>query len=199
MPPIEEIQRQLHAAWRMMITGKPANVRAFDLSIDGFWNSFFAIVIAIPALVVGWVPLANIVAGADSTFGARLGAVFRVALVDLGAWVIPIILLALVSGYIGIRDRFIPLVVATNWASALYAFLMLPPALLRLVFPDMEALSLNLSLMVFLASLVLSWRLTNAALNKGPMLASGVFAGLLVASIASVFILQDLLMVAQPQ
>jgi hypothetical protein len=199
MPPLEDIQRQLHAAWRMMITGKPETVRAFDLSIDGFWNSFFAIVIAVPALIVGWVPLANVVAGADSTAGMRLVMMLRVALVDLGAWIVPIILLALASGFLGIRDRFIPLVVATNWASALYAFMMLPTALLRLVFPAMEELSLNLSLMVFLASLVLSWRLTNAALNKGPMLASGVFAGLLIASIATVFLLQELLMVAQPQ
>ena len=38
-----------------MMLGKPDGLRLLDLSADGFWNSFFAIVGALPALIAGWV------------------------------------------------------------------------------------------------------------------------------------------------
>ena len=55
---VDEIQRYLTGAWRMMM-GKADGLRLLDLSADGFWNSFFAIVVALPALIVGWVGVAN--------------------------------------------------------------------------------------------------------------------------------------------
>ena len=58
MPSAEEIQQYLTGAWRMMM-GKPDGLRLLDLSADGFWNSFFAIIVALPALFVGWVGVAN--------------------------------------------------------------------------------------------------------------------------------------------
>ena len=54
MPSVEDIQQYLTGAWRMMM-GKPDGLRLLDISADGFWNSFFAIVVALPALIVGWV------------------------------------------------------------------------------------------------------------------------------------------------
>ena len=47
MPSAENIQLYLTGAWRMMM-GKADGLRLLDLSVDGFWNSFFAIVIALP-------------------------------------------------------------------------------------------------------------------------------------------------------
>ena len=52
MPSTDDIYRQLTGVWQMM-TGKPDGIRLLDLSADGFWNSFFAIVVAVPALIVG--------------------------------------------------------------------------------------------------------------------------------------------------
>ena len=54
----DETQASLIGAWRLML-GKVDGLRLLDLSADGFWNSFFAIVIAAPALIVGWVGIAN--------------------------------------------------------------------------------------------------------------------------------------------
>ncbi|MER9338061.1 hypothetical protein NKJ06_29550, partial [Mesorhizobium sp. M0293] len=50
----DETQASLTGAWRLML-GKTDGLRLLDLSADGFWNSFFAIVVAAPALLVGWV------------------------------------------------------------------------------------------------------------------------------------------------
>lgn len=192
MPPGEQIQQYLTGAWRLM-SGKADGLRLLDLSVDGFWNSFYAIVVAVPALMVGWVPLAGELAGADAAFATRLGLMLRLAIVDIGAWVLPIAGLAAAAGYVGMRDRFVHYVVASNWGSVLYAWFMLPASLLRLVWPGAGEAATLVSLSIFLATLVLSWRLTNAVLGKGPGLATGIFAGMLVASILTLFALQDLL------
>ncbi|MBW7947607.1 MAG: transporter [Sphingomonadaceae bacterium] len=195
MPPGEDIHRHLLGAWRMM-TGKRDGLRLLDLSLDGFWNSFFAIVVALPPMLASWVPLAGELSGADASFGLRLSMLARLAVVDAGAWVLPLAALAAVAPYAGIRHRFVHYVVATNWGSAIFAWLTLPVSLIRLVFPGSGDLAPSLSLLVFIATLVLLWRLTDAALEKGPTVASGVFAGMLVASLLTLFALQDILGVA---
>ena len=59
-----DIQSSLTGAWHLML-GKVDGLRLLDLSADGFWNSFFAIVVAVPAMIVGWVGTANAIATAD--------------------------------------------------------------------------------------------------------------------------------------
>lgn len=194
MPPVEDIQRHLLGAWRMM-TGKRDGLRLLDISVDGFWNSFFAIVVALPALLVGWAPMAVELAGPDMRFAGRVLLMVRLAVVDVGAWVLPIAALAAVAGYAGIRDRFVHYVVASNWGSALFAWFMLPASLLRLVAPGAGDFATLISLAIFIVTLVLSWRLTDAAIDRGPGIATGVFAGMLLASILTLFALQDILRV----
>lgn len=194
MPPAEDIHRHLLGAFRMM-AGKRDGLRLLDLSLDGFWNSFFAIVVALPAMLASWVPLAGELA-ADASFPLRLSMLVRLALVDVGAWVLPLVALAAVADHAGIRHRFVHYVVATNWGSAIFAWMTLPVSLVRLIFPANVDLAAGLSLIVFIATLVLYWRLTNAALEKGAVTASAVFGGMLAASLVTLFALQDILGVA---
>jgi hypothetical protein len=188
MPSTEQIQIHLTGVWRMM-TGKPDGIRFLDLSADGFWNSFFAIVVALPALMVGWVGIANEL-GADPLFGSRVSILLRTAIVDIGSWVLPLLLLGIVAGPAGLRDRFVHYVVASNWASALIVWLMLPATLTRLFAPELRDFADLLSLAIFGISLILTWRLTNAAIGKGPVVATGVFAGMFVASVIVLLALQ---------
>jgi len=194
MPPAEDIHRHLLGAWRMM-AGKRDGLRLLDLSLDGFWNSFFAIVVALPAMLASWVPLAGELTG-DASFPLRLSMLVRLALVDIGAWVLPLAALAAVAERAGIRHRFVHYVVATNWGSAIFAWMTLPVSLLRLVLPASGDLAAGLSFLVFVATLVLYWRLTDAALEKGAATASAVFGGMLVASLLTLFALQDILGIA---
>lgn len=196
MPPADDIQRALTGAWQMMTTGRQDGLRMLDLSADGFWNSFFAIVVALPPLVAGWAPIAAELTGADAGFSARLSVLVRLAIVDIGAWLLPLAALAAFAGQVGIRDRFVHYVVATNWGAALFAWFMLPAALLRLFRPDAGEFAVALSLGIFFACLVLAWRLTNAALGKGAAMASGVFTAMLLASFITLFTLQNLLGIA---
>ncbi|MDG4878482.1 transporter [Mesorhizobium sp. WSM4935] len=187
----DETYASLAGAWRLMF-GKADGLRLLDLSADGFWNSFFAIVVAAPALIVGWVGIANEIGDPDA-FAGRLGMLIRLATVDLGSWVLPLVALALVAPRAGIGGRFVHYVVASNWTSAIIAWLMLPSALLRLFLPSSSEGASLLSLVLFALSMVLTWRMTNTTIGKGPAAGTAVFVGMFVASLLVLFGLQALL------
>ncbi|PBB97646.1 transporter [Mesorhizobium sp. WSM3862] len=187
----DETFASLAGAWRLML-GRADGLRMLDLSADGFWNSFFAIVVAAPALIVGWVGIANEI-GDPNAFAGRLGMLLRLATVGIGSWVLPLVALALVAPRAGIGGRFVHYVVASNWASAIIAWLMLPSALLRLFLPSTDEVSGLVSLLLFALSMVLTWRMTNATIGKGAAVGTAVFVGMFVASLLVLFGLQALL------
>jgi hypothetical protein len=187
----DETYASLAGAWRLML-GKADGLRLLDLSADGFWNSFFAIVVAAPALTVGWVGVANEIGDPDA-FAGRFSMLLRLATVDIGAWVLPLVGLALVAPRVGVGGRFVHYVVASNWASAIIAWMMLPSALIRLFLSSTNEFSGLVSLLLFALSMVLTWRMTNVAIGKGAAVGSAVFAGMFVASLVVLFALQALL------
>lgn len=189
MPKLEEIQQYLTGAWRMMI-GKPDGLRLLDISADGFWNSFLAIAIAMPALIAGWVTIANTLSPAFLPFGARLAIMLKLATVDIGAWILPLVAFAALAGPGGVSDRFAHYVISSNWGSALIIWMMLPPTLLRMFFPGTADFASAMSFCLFVVSLVLTWRLTNSALGKGIGMTTAVFAAMFVASVVALYGLQ---------
>jgi len=193
---VDETSSSLTGAWRLML-GKADGLRLLDLSADGFWNSFFAIVIAAPAMIVGWVGTANEI-GDPNAFAGRLGMLIRLATVDLGSWLLPLVALALVASRAGIGDRLVHYVVASNWASAITAWMLLPSALIRLFLPSGNPVAELVWLVLVVLSLVLTWRMTNAAIGKGAAVGSAVFAGMLVVSLAVLFGLVALLGITVP-
>ncbi|MER8436432.1 transporter [Mesorhizobium sp. M1312] len=192
----DETYASLTGAWRLML-GKADGLRQLDLSADGFWNSFFAIVVAAPALIVGWVGLANEI-GDPNAFAGRFSMLIRLATVDVGAWVLPLVGLALVAPRAGIGGRFVHYVVASNWASAIIAWMMLPAALIRLFLPSTNEFAVLASLLLFALSMILTWRMTNVAIGRGAAVGSAVFAGMFVASLVVLFGLQALLGIGAP-
>lgn len=187
----DQIQTSLLGAWRLML-GRPDGFRLLDLSADGFWNSFFAMVVAVPALAVGWVAVADEM-GDPAALADRFGVFARIAVVDLGSWVLPLVGLGLVARRLGLGGRFVHYVVATNWASAIAAWIMLPAAILRLFVPGPDPVSDTVLLIVILLILVLMWRVTNVAIAKGAAVGTAVFAGMFVASLLVQSGLQKLL------
>jgi len=182
MPSTEEIQHYLTGAWRVML-GKADGLRLFDISADGFWNSFFAMVVALPPLVVGWVGMANEIAAFSGDFGSRLSIVLRLAIIDFAIWVVPIVALALVARRARLADRFVQLVVASNWASALFVWATVPVPLLAMIWTMPPDVRNFLSLVLLALNIFVFWRVTNVALGKGAAVATAVFAGMFVLAV----------------
>jgi hypothetical protein len=192
MPSAEEIQQYLHGAWRMML-GKADGLKELDLSVDGFWNSFFAIVVALPALIVNWVTIADSYGDLAVDFNDRFAIFIRLGIIDLAAWLVPLAGLAAIAPTVRLAGRYVHYVVASNWTTAIVAWLMVPPAALLLILPDETALAWFLSMVIFIAAQIFVWRMTNVAIGKGAAIASAVYAGMLAGSILILIALQWLL------
>jgi len=191
MPSSESIQLYLIGAWRMMM-GKADGLRLLDLSVDGFWNSFFAIVVALPPLMVGWVGVANEFSMISADFGSRFSIALRFAVIDLAVWILPIVVLAAVVSRVGLADRFVHVVVASNWASALFIWLTVPVPLAGLIWPLGPETRVSLSLVLLVLNLFVSWRVTNVAVAKGAATTTAIVTAMFVLSL----LVQALLMAA---
>jgi hypothetical protein len=192
MDDASQVQNALTGAARMMF-GKADGLRRMDTSVDGFWDSFMAIPLAAPPLLVGWIASAGDYLARPGAHGTRFSVVVANAAIEVAAWILPLLLLGLAARKAGIADRFIAYVVSTNWASVIIAWYMLPIALLRLFMPEAEELNASLSLVAFLATMALVWRLTNISIGKGAAVATAVFAAMFVASIVTVYLFAWLL------
>ena len=192
MPSSSDIQQYLLGSWRMM-NGKADGIRLLDITADGFWNSFSAILVALPALIAGWVVLTNSVAPAAVPLATRLSIMLRLATVDIGAWVVPVIAFMAAARPAGLSDKVAQYVISSNWGTALIAWMMLPPALLRMFFPAADDVASAISIGLFVLSLVFDWRLTNTALGKGGGVATAVFGAMFVVSLVVLYLLQFVL------
>lgn len=184
------VQSHVSAAWRIMATAKGDALARMDISADGFWLSFWSILIAMPPMLLSWVAAAPDFAAADDSYSS---VVLRLGFADLVSWILPLAGLAMVSSLIGMRQRFAPYVIATNWGSAILVWLAVPPALVRLASPAEQDPSGLLSLIVFVLSLVLGWRITHGAIGRDPMYSTAIFIGMTVASILALVALHAML------
>lgn len=192
MPELAQIQQYLVGSWRMM-TGKRDGIKLLDISADGFWNSFFAIAISLPALIAGWVTITHSLVPGPGHFADRLSVMLRLATVDIGVWVLPLVAFAAAARPAKLADRFAHYVISNNWGSALLAWMMLPPTLLRMVLPAFSDYATVISTCLFIVSMVLSWRLTDSALGKGAMIATAVFGAMLIVSLLVFYGLESVL------
>lgn len=191
LPSLEEIESYFVGSWRMML-GRRDGLDRLDITADGFWRSFHAITVAVPALLVGWVAYAlDASAGAEDA-GLRVGIVIGAAATDVAAWIAPVILLGLIARRLRLARRFSVYVIASNWGAALLSWLALPPTLIRLFWPEARDLSLSLSLVIFAAELVLSYRLTHVALQRPHGFVLPLFIALTASSLAATIALQSL-------
>ena len=192
MPDASTIQRSLAGAWRLM-TGRSDGLRLLDISVDGFWDSFFAIAVALPALLMGWAIAADQVAADPLVADSRLSLVLKLALIDLAVWIVPIAGFVAVAGPAGLSPRMTHLVVAYNWGEALFAWITLPVAVVFLMVDLDQQLADGIMLIVFLGLAVLSWRLVTTALGRGPGIGSAVFGGMFVLSLVVLIALESML------
>lgn len=165
-----------------VMAGRSDALRRFDFSAEGFWNSFLSILIATPALSLGWLAAARR-SVAEGVALSLPNLMARYAAVDLASWIVPLVLLGIIIRFTPIADRFIAYVVATNWAGVSLLWLVTPAVMVQLALPPLEPSGSLLAFLVFIAAMVFYWRLTNAVLGHGPLMATAVFLGTYVAGI----------------
>ncbi len=166
MPTREEIERALFGAW-LLARQEPSAMSFFDLSVEGFWRSFFAAVLAAPLYAVILVHEYS-VTGLPASLGwvALVQAVGYV--LDWAAFPLAAILL---TRAVGLSHRYVPLIVAGNWASVLQVALFAAAVALTFVLP--EPLGALLVFTALIAVLVYRWMVTRQALETTGGIALG--------------------------
>lgn len=191
MPNLDSIFRYFQGVWKMML-GRKDGLDYLDISAEDFWASFYAIVVALPPLFANWVAYAaDLTAGRDEA-GIRFAIVARAAFVDIAAWVIPLIIIGLLSQRIGIAKRYAAYVIATNWGSALIAWIFAPITLLQLFFPGRFDIATLFAFIMFGVSIVLSYRLTFVALQRPHFYVAPFFACVFFGSLFITVMLQQI-------
>lgn len=162
-----EIARSLQGAW-LLAKGDPRGLDLFDLSLEGFWRSFAAALLAAPAYALvlleqyaatGWpqhVPgtiAAELVAYVCGWIAFPIAAIFLTRILQL-------------------TQRYVPLVVAGNWSSALQIGFYTVIVVTSLVLPrEMRSVLL---LTATIAVLAYQWFVIRTALGTGGGIAFGL-------------------------
>jgi len=191
MPSLDDIFRYFTGIWKMML-GRKDGLAYLDISAEDFWTSFYAIIVALPPLLATWVAYAaDLTAGSDEA-GIRLAIVMRAAFVDVAAWVLPLAVIGMLARRIGISKRYATYVIATNWGSALLAWLFAPITLLQLFFPGYLDVATLFAFVLFGISIILSYRLTFAVLQRPHAYVAPFFACVFFGSLFITVFLQQL-------
>lgn len=125
MPSTLEITRALYGAWRFARLDRGA-LQWFEVSVEGFWRSFFAFAIVVPGFAV-------LMVIEHTEFPVAAGAP-RIIAIDGIAYVVQCVAYPLAMVFlcraIGRWDRYVGFVVALNWSVVLQMALIVPAKLL---------------------------------------------------------------------
>ncbi|RKF08489.1 hypothetical protein DEM25_000345 [Oceaniradius stylonematis] len=165
------------------ITGRPGAIERMDISADGFWRSFTAIAVALPAMFFVWVMNARANQAEMPSMGVA-PLVAGEAVFELVVWLLPIPVFALVLRPLGLGHRFVHLVIARNWANALFSYVIAALYVPHLVVADDNGAMMMLGGVLMVLILVAAVRLTRAALDSSVSLAMAFIAGEFIVSIA---------------
>ncbi len=172
-----------------IVRGDPSALDDMDVSTDGFWRSFQAIIVALPATFFTWVIFGQDLI-AEGVVASVFSLVGRQAVIDIILWLLPIIILAIAMPQLGLGKNYTGLIIARNWLSAIVAYLVAAIALLYMVAPE-EAN--GFIALLFLATIMVSiWmflRVTIAALPQS----RGIAYAIVIIEIVVIFTLADLL------
>lgn len=118
----EEITRSLTAAWALFLD-RPGAMRGFDVSVDGFWRSFAAVILVVPSYALAVLAEREMAAAMDAAAAVQDGAAFLVQnVLGLGLdWVALPVILALLARPLGIARHYPEFVVARNWGAVIAA------------------------------------------------------------------------------
>jgi hypothetical protein len=158
IPGREEIGRAVQGAL-LLARGDSAGMGLFDTSFDGFWHSFAAPVLAAPIYAL-------LLAEQYARFGHE-GGLGTIVLAESVSYILDIltfpVLAIFLTKFLNLGARYVPLVVATNWATLPQVLLFLAAVTLgTLVAPLRPALLL----FAMLATLTYQWFVVRTALGS---------------------------------
>ena len=166
-----------------LLNSRVEGLKAFDMSERGFWRSFTAIWLTLPAYIVS-VALARQQLGflqpEQSLFGnAWIDMV--VALGHVASFVALPVAMIFIARRLNLTGRYVPFVIVTNWISVIGLLALSVPAILLLLGWATPPLASLFSLAFAVIVLRMQWFATKATLGlSGPVALAIVLFGLVL-------------------
>ncbi|WP_065372246.1 hypothetical protein [Ensifer adhaerens] len=182
MPLLDEVLAYIKGLW-LLAQGNEEGFRWLDFSESGLWRSFTSMLWCLPAIAVTWASWRFYylsVMPAGTTIG--FGFIFKLLVVDLVSWLLPLVLIAIVSRPLGFAGAVVPIVVTTNWLSVPLSYAMAIPAAMRLIIPGSQGLTSLIWLALLVVSVAVLFRLLRMITGNQMLLASALTALFLLPS-----------------
>lgn len=172
----------IYGAWRLLLFDRTA-IRFFDSTIDGYWKSFYAAVIALPGVFILRVLFIDANPDLVSQAGTdRIAMVF--ALDYVYQWVLFPLFMVYLAEAIGRRRQYVTFIVARNWSQVIQIAIILPPAVILLAGGSGDASAAWLLLIAaHFVTWVYGWFIARNVLDISGMAAALIVLAELVISI----------------
>jgi len=134
---LPEITKSINGAWRIARMDQNA-LNYFNISIEGFWRSFIAILIVAPFYLIFLVLNHDQLSTTELSTEAATSKEFYVSMKliahILGWLVFPVVMIP-ISRLMDLSQRYIPYIIVWNWSNVLVMVVILPAVL---IFPPSE-------------------------------------------------------------
>ena len=158
MPDREEVFHSLYGAWRLAFLD-PSGLAHFNLSVDGFWRSFFAAVLVAPGFAV---LIAQKLVARPEAFDPGWAMLVQILAYGFSWAAFPLVAVVL-TRLLGLGHNYVPLIVALNWGVVLQVMAFLTAMILGLALPGV--LAGLIMLIVTGGVLFYQWFITRSALQ----------------------------------
>ena len=127
-----EITKSINGAWRIARMDQSA-LNYFNMSIEGFWRSFLAVLIVLPLYVVFLVLNLGQLSGMELPTGSatskELYVAIKLAAHILGWLAFPVVMIP-ISRLMDLSQSYVPYIIVWNWSNVLVMAVILPAVLL---------------------------------------------------------------------
>jgi hypothetical protein len=173
----DEVVRALKGSFRLL-RREHDGFRAFDTSFEGFWRSFAAMILTLPAFIV-LLAERRLEAGlvlADSGLFDDTALVAREALVFVVPWIaFPLVMIGFVR-IMHLEQRYVGYIVAYNWSGVIASVVFAGPAMLHVLGLATAAHAIFYTFASCIILVQYRWFLARAALGVSGGLAAAIVA-----------------------
>lgn len=180
MPTLKEVEFYLTGLW-LLFRQDPKGLTHLDFSDRGALRSFWAAFFVLPTTLLTFLWWRSIYLQTLPE-GADVGALFffRLGLVEIANWIVPLVLVGLLSWLVGIGDKFLSIVVISNWLTLPVAYGYGVVLLIMMLLPSLTGLAVILSYLLALALVITLFRIFRMVLGEHVLTIATVTMVLLV-------------------
>lgn len=165
MPTLKEVEFYLTGLW-LLFKQDPRGLSYLDFSDRGTMRSFWAVVFVLPMTVLSFIwwrglYLETLPEGMD------VGALFffRLGLVEVANWIVPLVLVGLLTWLAGIGSKFQSIIVVSNWLAVPVSYGYGLILLMMMLVPSLTAVAVLLSYGLALTLIITLFRILRMLLG----------------------------------